>query len=118
MGIFDMIRKWNDRKKLKTEKFKQMQEDYRLNKILEERQKSANERELERYFEEQRQKQITEELKKIRVQKNHEMWKGNNIGGKATMLKDDRPILKEKNIFIDHRNDVPLTKKQEMFFKW
>jgi glutamate synthase domain-containing protein 3 len=117
MTIMDMIRNWNDKKKEKSEKFKKMQEDYRLNKMLEERQKSANERELDRYMKEQREEQIKSELTKIRNKKNKDSWKGNILSGRY-MFENDKPILKEKNIFIDHRNDVPLTKKGDMFFKW
>jgi hypothetical protein len=118
MAIMDKIREWNEKKSLKSEKFKQMSEDYRLNKMLEERQKSANERELERYLKEEREKVIKEQLDKIRKQKNSESWKSNTFQSKANILKTDKPILKEKNIFVDKRNDVPLTKKGDMFFKW
>ena len=120
-----MIRKFNEKKQVKSEKFKEMQEDYRLQKMLMERQKSANERELERHMNDKREEDIKTQLDIIRKQKNKESWKGNNFNGKMTMLKEDKAILKEKNIFknndnmfIDNRNDVPLTQKGGMFFRW
>ncbi len=118
MGIMDTIRKFSEKKNMKSQKFKDMEEDYRLNKMLEDRQKSSNRRELERHFKESEEKDIKMQLDMIRKQKNKESWKGNNLMKGNSMLKDDRPILKEKNIFVDNRNDVPLTKKKEMFFKW
>jgi len=118
MGIMDMIRKWNENKKIKSEKFQEMQENYKMNKMLEERQKSANERELERYMEEQREKMIKDKLGKIRKKENTESWKSNYFKGGTAITKNDRPILKEKNIFTDNRNDIPLTKSQPMFFRW
>ena len=99
MSIMDLVRKWKENKKQKSEKFKELQEDYRLQKMLEERQKSANQRELESYYKEQREKQIKEELDEIRKQKKKEMWHGNNFAGKSSILRNERPILKEKNIF-------------------
>jgi len=102
-----------------------MQEDYRLNKMVEERQKSANERELERHINDKREADIKTQLDIIRKQKNKESWKSDNLTKGMNMTKTDRPILKEKNIFsksnnmfIDNRNDVPLTQKGGMFFRW
>jgi len=119
MSVIDIIRKWQESKKEKSEKFKEMQENDKLTRMLEERKLSSNERELNRYMKEQREKKIKETLDEIHKKRNHESWKGSNIVGKATMLKDDRPILKEKNIFIDNRNKVPLqTKREGMSFRW
>jgi len=96
----DLVRKWGEKKKVKSEKFKEMQEDYRLNKMLEERQKSSNERELERYFKEEREKHIKEQLDAVRKKKTQEAWKGgNNLKKQTSIMRNERPILKEKNIF-------------------
>jgi len=123
----DTIRRINENKKAGSDKFKKMQEDYRLNKMLEERMKSSNERELEKYYEKQREKRIKEELDAIHKQQNKDSWKGDMSFKQQDMLKDDRPILKEKNIFmskkkksmVDNKNKVPLqNKRQGMFFRW
>jgi len=118
MGIMSMIRKMNEKKAEKSEKFRQMQEDDKLNSMLEERKKSANKRELERFYKDQEEKQIADALKQIHDKQNKDNWKGSYLNGKY-MFKDDRPILKEKNIFVDNKNKVPIqTKDKGMFFRW
>jgi hypothetical protein len=102
------------------QKLKEAEMDMKINKSLEEKSKSANKRELERYIKEKEESDIKVALEKIRKQQTKENWKGTHklLGGKANMMKTDRPILKEKNIFVDKRNDIPFTKKGDMFFKW
>lgn len=100
-------------------KLKQAQEEDKIMNVIEERKKSANQRELERWHKEQQEKYIKEELDKIHKQNNKELWRSKNsiLAQKTNILKDDRPILKEKNIFMDNRNDIPFVKKGGMFFK-
>jgi hypothetical protein len=60
-------------------------------------------------------------LEKIHKKNNQELWKSKNtiLGEKTTMLNNDRPILKEKNIFMDKSHRIPFTKGGEnMFFKY
>ena len=105
MTIIDIVRKFAGKNNESSEKFKQMQEDYRLQKILEERQKSSNQRELERFYKEQQEKKIKDELDIIRKRRNKENWRGKSILTKgASILKDERPILKEKNIFKNNKS--------------
>ena len=120
MTIMDMVRKWQEKKKEKSEKYKEAEQEMKINKMLHERSMSSNERELNKIIERNRQDQISEELKKIRHQENKDMWKSNTILTKGIdILKDDRPILKERNIFVDNRNKVPLQNKRKgMFFRW
>lgn len=112
----DLIKRWSENKKAKSEKFKQMQEDDKLHEMLEERKKSSNERELERHLKDQREAEIKRQLDMIRKRKNQEAWKGNNFNNKMTILNNPRPILKEKNIFLDQKSNNPLTQRR-MFFK-
>ena len=100
-------------------KLKQAQEDLKIQNTLEERQMSSNERELLKHQKQIREDDIKKELDKIHKQQNSEMWKSKNLilGQKTTILKNDRPILMEKNIFLDNKTKTPLTKK-ELFFKW
>ena len=120
MTIMDMVRKWQEKKKEKSEKYKEAEQEMKINKMLEEKQKSSNRRELERYYKDEEEKQIKEALQKINKQRNKDMWKSNTILTKGIdILKDDRPILKERNIFVDKKNKVPLQNKREgMFFRW
>lgn len=102
------------------EQLKQAQMDDRIQRTVEERKMSSNERDLLKRMKQKREDGIKRELDIIRKQENKENWKSNNLilAQKTTILKDERPILKEKNIFIDHRNDIPFTQKGDMFFKW
>jgi len=114
MGLIEFIKGLASNRDASKGRLKELQEEQRINKIVEERQKSANERELERYMEEERQRKITEELDKIRKVKTHQAWTANDfMGQKTTILKDERPILKEKNIFKANK----LKKEKGMFFK-
>lgn len=105
------------------EKFRQAQEEHRIEKLIEEREKSSNERDLENRLERKRQERIKIELDKLRKKDNEEMWKPKiNIlsSDKMNLLKDDRPILKEKNIFMENeKTRIPFTRGGEnQFFKW
>ena len=118
-----MIRKFGENKKALKERMTEVQQERKIQKILDEREKSSNERELERHINDAREANIKAQLEEIRTRKNKENWKGNNFQGKATMLKDDRPMLKEKNIFLNEKNTFldnktnnPLTQRR-MFFK-
>lgn len=118
MGLMDLVRKISEKKHEKSKKFKEMQEDDRLNTMLEERKLSANERELNRFIHEQREKEIKEKLEVIHKKQNHDNWKSNSIlAQKMNILKDDRPILKEKNIFKDNKKKAPFVNGGGMFFK-
>ena len=108
-----------DRKEFK-EKFKEAEMQLKIEKTLEERQKSSNRRELERWEKDQEEKQIKEALDKIHKQQNKENWKSPHqvLSKGKSILKDDRPILKEKNIFLDKKNNIPFVKGENQFFKW
>ena len=83
-----LLQKFRERK----EAMGEIEDDYRINKTLEQRRKNSNERELEKYFEEQRQKQIAAKLTQIRKKRNEIAWKG------------EKNILKEPNIFRNHHS--------------
>ena len=82
MTIKEMVRKFLH----KDGDFKEMQRQDRLQNVLEARKKNSNERELERYLEEERQKRIKIELEAFRKQHQDEFFHGPSI-------------LKQKNIF-------------------
>ncbi len=70
----------------------QMENEQRAAESISSRRKTANERELERFMEEERQKQITAQLENIRKAKRQEAWSGG------------QNILKEKNVFLGHKS--------------
>lgn len=112
-----MVRKWNENKKETSAKFKELQKDFKMKKMLEQRQKSSDERELERLVAKDRENMIHKELQRRRKKETKDSWKSNNFGGKVTITKTDSPILKAKNIFIDNKNKIPITNKGGMFFR-
>jgi len=83
----------------KNEKFKEMQEDARFQKLLAERQKNANERELEKFEEEERQKAIKEKLGQFRKMRRTEANKSTILKSDFNILDNPNPILGQKNIF-------------------
>ena len=113
-----------DKKKIKL-KFKEAQQNQKVEHMLDERKKSANQRELERYLKEQAEKEITNQLEKIRKRQRQDAWKGESIlkGHKnilhedTKVLSNDKPILGQKNIFLDNKFQIPMSKKGK-FFKW
>ena len=95
----------------KDEDFKAAEKEFKIRKIIEERQKSSNERELERFFEEQRQAKIKMSLETIRKQKNRNALVG--------------PIMDKTNIFKGHKSILTngpsvfkkVKTKKSIFFK-
>jgi len=125
MALIDLIKRISQKKSERSQKFKELEEDYHLQKMLEERQKSSNQRELERYMKENHENNIKRQLDIIRKVKTQEAWKDSSIlkGGNKIldtnndMLKNDTPMLQQKNIFMEHKTK-PLMTNKSMFFKW
>lgn len=82
----------------KNERVKEIIEERRAQRLAEQRDKPSNERELERFYEEARQERIKQQLAAFRKQRQKEVW-SSNMMKKDKIFKDERPILKEKNIF-------------------
>lgn len=118
MGIMNFVRKFGKDKQIVKEKYKEAEQELRIQQMLEERQKSSNRRELEKYMKDQEEAEIKRRLDVIHKKQNQDLWKPKNhvFDQKMTILKDDRPILKEKNIFVDNKTNNPIT-KNKMFFK-
>lgn len=108
MALRDILNRFRAR----GEKFKEMQDDDKLQTKLLERKKSSNERELERRLEVMRQERITEQLRKLRekdkaANRKITVLAGKNIfkGHKSVLtnnekLFDMRPSIKPKSIFF------------------
>ena len=119
MGIIDIIRKMQEKKAITKARFKEVESEEKIHKLIEERKKSSNRRELEKYVKDQEEIQIKNQLDKIRKKQQEDNWSGKNslVNQKMTILQDDKPILMQKNIFLDNKSKIPLN-KQEMFFRW
>ena len=114
----------------KDPRFKELEQEMKIQKMLEERQKPSNERELERFYEEERQKQIKVNLEEFRKKQQDETWHSNNILSQknifkehgATMLKDNKKMLHDKSNILHDKKLFKLgngknSKKGGMFFK-
>lgn len=87
------------------EKFRQAQEEDKVYSLIEERKKSSNLRELERYYREGEEARVKVALRKIHDKQNRDNWKSNPVlKSQKSILANDRPILKEKNIFKGNSN--------------
>ena len=105
-------------------KLKEAQQNQKVQKMLEEREKSSNQRFLERHFKEKREEQFKKQVAKINMQQSRDSWKGESIlkGHKSILheetkiLENDNPILGKENIFLDNKSDNPLSGRS-MFWK-
>lgn len=103
MGFKEVIQKIrgldssvNERKEL----MRRMDNEMRVQQILTERQKSANERELERYYDEEREKTIKEELEDMRKKRDYDIkFNHNPLNVKNITNHTDWEVLRERNMF-------------------
>ena len=102
MTITDLIKGMMKR----DDDFKIAEKELKIQKTLETRQKNSNERELERFMEEERQEHIKQQLEMYRKKKQKELWSGGNM-------------MKTKNIFQGHKsiltNDMNILKNDDSF---
>ena len=90
MGILkNLIARYKEKK----EREKSLAEDIHIQKRVMEREKNANERELERYYEEMRQRRIESQLKRFRKQKTKEAWSSNIFTKNKNMFAKDKCYL-------------------------
>lgn len=110
MGIKDLIAKLRAKK----EKYSEFAEDQRIQEKYFERKKSSNERELERFISEEREKHIQEELNKFRKAREHETRYGNQIIKVKNMFKGNgESLLKQRNLFSGQTHKS----ERSLFFK-
>jgi len=88
------------------EDLKEMQKQVRLQKMVEDRMKSADERELERFHNEEREKQIKEELAFFRKKRNADYNSTRILNNDHNVMKQDFDILKDKPLFSGKANNV------------
>jgi hypothetical protein len=87
----------------KKTKFKEMEDDIRMQKLINQKQKSSNERELERFLEEERQKQIKIQLDGFRKKRTRELFSGGMLKSKSVF--NHKPtVLKSGNIMTNGKN--------------
>lgn len=105
MGFKEVLSNLGKKQKERKELLKRMMEQDRLQNMVEERKKSANQRELERYMGEEKEKQIKEALEIMRKKRqndinfNHNPLDTPNITNQVSW-----EVLKEKNQFNNKKN--------------
>lgn len=98
MGILqDFIARWKERK----HKSNELEEDVNIREKIIAKRKSSNERELEGYLEEQRQRDIKTQVEKWREQKKQEHWHSPTALATPNMfgMKSNRVMTRE-NVFL------------------
>lgn len=99
MGIKELIQKMGEKNKERKEKFKSAQEDLRIQQMLEERQKSSNERELIKLQKEKREKLIKDELIIMRKNRDNDIKFNHNPLNTKNIMKAEWEVMKEPNQF-------------------
>jgi len=105
MTIKDLINKFGGKENEKKELLKRLKSQDEVETIISERKKSANERELERYMDEDREKEIKERLEYMRKKRKHDIdFNHNPLKVENIMNKKSWEVLKEKNMFKNNKN--------------
>ena len=106
MGFKEIIQKMGEKNRERKELIKRMSDQVRFEKIVEDRTKSSNLRELERYMEEDNEKLIKEHLEVARIKRKREIDFGHQPLNTKNIMKAEWEVLKEPNQF---------SKKSDMF---
>ena len=115
MGFKEVLQRMKEKRQMRNAMLKQAQEQDRVERLIEERKKSANERELERFQNTQREEQIKEQLEDLRKREKEDINFGHNPLNTPNVIREDGfSVLKQKNIFT-HRSN--LFGNDNLFFK-
>ena len=106
MGFKDIIQKMGEKQKNRKELLRKIDEQVRIEKIVEERQKSANQRELERYMNDNRENSIKQQLDIMRKSRQNEINFAHNPLNTKNIMKSEWEVLKEKNMFSKTKSDL------------
>lgn len=113
MGIREIIQKWRNRRAESGEMYKEYAARRRIEKILEEREKSSEERELEKFIEEKRQERIKKALVGLRKNKSKNFFPGKFLFRHENAFKNKESMLKQTNLFKDKK--CMFTKEKYLF---
>jgi hypothetical protein len=104
MGFKDIIAKIGEKQRERKELLRSMQDKIRMQKIAEDRMKSSNERELDDYMNEEREKEIKKALEIMRKNRNDDINFNHNPLNAKNIMKAEWELLKEKNQFAKKSN--------------
>ena len=105
MGFKEFIENLGKGNKERKEMFREAEEQMRIQEMLENRKKSANERELERFMKEEREEQIKEQLEFYRRKRRDEInFAHNPLDAPNITSKTEWNVMKERNQFKGNQN--------------
>jgi hypothetical protein len=104
MGIREYLESRKERRATSSARFKEAEEELKIHRILEERQKSANQRELERFMKEKNEETIKHELEEFRKQRDKEISFGHNPINTKNVIKGQKNIFKNKSNLLGSKS--------------
>jgi hypothetical protein len=115
MGFKEILSKIGEKRREKKQLLREIDNELHVRKLLEDRQKSANERELERFMKEEREAQIKDRLEFERTKRKHDITFNHNILNTPNITNHvDWEVLREPNMFKNNKN---IFTHQEMIHK-
>jgi hypothetical protein len=104
MGFKEIIERLGEKRKQRKELLEQIDQRVRFQKIIEDRQLSSNERELNRFLNEEREEQVKEQLEYQRKKRDQDIKFGHNPINAKNIMKAEWEVLKEPNQFSKKSN--------------
>jgi len=104
MGFKDILNKIGEKHRARKELLKEADDQLRVQKILEDRSKSSNEREWERFKKEDREEQIKIELNEMRKNRQRDIHFNHNPLDTPNIMKAEWEVLKERNQFTERKS--------------
>jgi len=105
MGFKEIISKLGEKQKQRKQLLRAVGEQNRIQKIVEDRTKSSNERELERFMKEERDEMIKEELDIYRKKRDRDIKFGHNPIDTPNITNHvEWEVLRERNMFTNNNN--------------
>lgn len=105
MGFKQLLEKMRGKNSEDSDYVKELSKRVRAEEIVMERKKSADERELERFYKEEREANIKQELEQMRKKRQKDIHFGHNmLNTKNVTNNTDWEILKDKQLFNSNGN--------------
>ena len=105
MGVKELLQRLGEKGKARKELLRRMDEQVRMERIVEERQLSSNEREMNQLDNENREERIKERLQQLRKIKDQDIKFGHNpLDTKNITNHTEWEVMKERNMFKNNSN--------------
>jgi hypothetical protein len=127
MTFSDVLDKLKERSRNRKELIRDLDERVRIEELVQERKKSANERELERFMKEHREENIKVQLDEVRKMRDKDIKFNHNPLNAKNIMKSEWEVMKEPNMFTGkgnmfanqpfiHKNNPKLLKNERWLF--